>query len=117
MYIYIYIYIHTYTRDDRYHRSGGSHCRSLFRAAVGCVSLSERQRTTYTQFTAGGGVHIESASLLEKLLETVKCKCEGSWRAGVFFYDELASALITSPRSPDSDDRWILITERQRAKT
>jgi hypothetical protein len=45
-----------------------------------------------TQLTAGGGVHIEQAT---QLLETVKCKCEGSWRAGVFFYDELASALIT----------------------
>jgi Fanconi anemia group D2 protein len=45
-----------------------------------------------TQLTAGAGVHIEQAT---QLLETVKCKCEGSWRAGVFFYDELASALIT----------------------
>jgi len=55
-------------------------------------SLSQSVEAEETQLTAGGGAHIDQAT---QLLETVKSKCEGSWRAGVFFYDELASALIT----------------------
>lgn len=75
----------------------------------GWASETQEGTEETTQLTAGGCVKIDQAT---QLLETVKSKCQGTRRAGVFFYDELASALMvvrarTDKRIKASSLRWM----------
>lgn len=82
----------------------------LVQVPRGKKAMSETQEDAEeTQLTASGSVKIDQAT---QLLETVQSKCQGTRRAGVFFYDELASALIgvrarTDKRINATSLRWM----------